>query len=250
MTTSEQLNEIAAAGAKAQRDLKHAVKDAKNPHFNSRYANEFALREASRVFAENGIAVWQGVVTAESGVEVTTLLTHSSGQWIKFDPFLVPLVKRDAHGVGSASTYAKRYALSAALGIAADDDDDGNAAVAAAGKAKNSRAVAAAPNPTAAQFTVGLRVADLVLSCDASGEKPWKATLVTVNGEQLDVTIFSEPVRNLAVDCAQDGSPVIATINKLKQLTNLKRWAAPKAEPTPEEQKAIDAEIAVRGRQA
>lgn len=128
MTTSEQINEIAAACAKAQGELKPAAKDAINPAFRSKYADHAAIVEASRVYAKYGVAVFQDVQLSEAGSAVTTRLAHSSGQWIEFGPLTVPLAKRDAHGVGSATTYAKRYGLSAALGIAADEDDDGNAA--------------------------------------------------------------------------------------------------------------------------
>jgi hypothetical protein len=128
MTTSDQIQDIAAAGAKAQAELRPALKDAVNPAFRSKYADYAAIVEASKVYAKHGIAIWQDVRLSEVGVEVVTRLTHSSGQWIEFGPLAVPLSKRDAHGVGSATTYAKRYALSAALGIAADEDDDGNAA--------------------------------------------------------------------------------------------------------------------------
>lgn len=129
MTTSEQINEIAAASAKAQQELRPAVKDATNPAFRSKYADLAAIVEASRVYAKHGIAVFQDVTTDEAGASVRTRLAHSSGQWIEFGPLTIPMAKRDAHGAGSATTYAKRYSLSAALGISADDDDDGNSAV-------------------------------------------------------------------------------------------------------------------------
>ncbi len=129
MTHSEQINEIAAACAKAQLKLKPAIKDATNPAFKSKYADWAAIVDAAKVYAEHGIAMWQDVTLSEAGAAVVTRLAHGSGQWIEFGPLTVPLAKRDAHGVGSATTYAKRYALSAALGIAADEDDDGNAAV-------------------------------------------------------------------------------------------------------------------------
>ena len=127
MRTSEQINEIATAGAKAQCELKPAAKDAVNPAFRSKYSDEAAIREASRIYAKHGIAIWQEVALADIGASVTTLFTHGSGQWIEFGPLTVPASKKDAHGVGSSATYAKRYALQAAAGIASDDDD-GNAA--------------------------------------------------------------------------------------------------------------------------
>jgi hypothetical protein len=128
MTTSEQINEIAAACAFAQVALRPALKDATNPAFKSKYADLASILEASRVYAGHGIAVLQDVTSSEAGVAVVTRLAHKSGQWIEFGPLTVPMQKKDAHGLGSATTYAKRYALQAALQIAADEDDDGNAA--------------------------------------------------------------------------------------------------------------------------
>ena len=142
MITSEQINEIAAAGAKAQWEMQPAIKDAVNPAFRSKYADYAAIREAARVYAKHGIAVWQEVTLVERGVSVLTRLTHVSGQWMEFAPLTVPLAKQDAHGVGSATTYAKRYALSAALGIASDEDDDGDAA-----SQRNGQAQAVAQTP-------------------------------------------------------------------------------------------------------
>jgi hypothetical protein len=141
MTTSEQINEIAGALAKAQGAMRPAVKDATNPAFKrgnkeSKYADLAANVEAAREpLAQNGIAVIQEPTTVERGIAVATRLVHSSGQWIQFDPLTVPLAKQDAHGVGSAITYARRYALGAALGIVAEDDD-GNAAVTSSEPAK------------------------------------------------------------------------------------------------------------------
>lgn len=136
MTTSDQINEIAAALAKAQGAMKPAVKDASNPAFKrgnkeSKYADLAANVEAAREpLAQNGIAVVQEPTTVQGAIAVATRLLHSSGQWIHFDPLTVPLAKSDAHGVGSAVTYARRYSLGAALGLVAEDDD-GNAAVSA-----------------------------------------------------------------------------------------------------------------------
>lgn len=143
MRWSEQIHEVAAAAAKAQTELRPAAKDAVNPAFRSKYADEAAIREASRVYAKHGIAIFQEPVATEAGIAVTTLFAHASGQWIEFGPLTVPVGKKDAHGVGSATTYAKRYALSAAAGIAADEDDDGNGAVGHPQPAQNKRDVVA-----------------------------------------------------------------------------------------------------------
>lgn len=129
MTTSDSITEIAAAAAKAQADLQHAKKQSLNPAFRSKYADLASVLDAAKVYARHGIAVFQDIQSCETGVSVWTRLAHSSGQWMEFGPFVVPVAKRDAHGMASAATYAKRHAATAALLIAADEDDDGNEAV-------------------------------------------------------------------------------------------------------------------------
>ena len=55
---------------------------------------------------------------------------HASGEWISCGILSLPVSKIDAQGYGSALTYARRYSLSAAVGVA-PEDDDGNLASAA-----------------------------------------------------------------------------------------------------------------------
>lgn len=134
MQTSETINELATALAKAQGQFNPASKDAENEAFKrggkaSKYADISAVWEAIRKpLSDNGLSVIQQPVRAPDGLAITTRILHASGQWIEFDALTVPFAKPDAHGVGSATTYARRFALCAALGIVADDDDDGNAA--------------------------------------------------------------------------------------------------------------------------
>jgi hypothetical protein len=131
MRTSDQINDLALAMVRAQAAMKPAIKDSTNPAFRSKYADLAAVWDACRgPLTTEGIAVWQDVTLSDEGVSVTTRLVHASGQWAEFGPLTVPLTKRDAHGVGSATSYGKRYALSAAVGIVTEDDD-GNAAVSA-----------------------------------------------------------------------------------------------------------------------
>jgi hypothetical protein len=132
MRYSEQISEIAAALSKAQGAMQAAIKDSINPAFRSKYADLAASVEAARKpLADNGLAVIQEAVRVDSGIAVSTRILHASGQWIDFDALVIPLAKADAHGIGSATTYGRRYSLGAALGLVAEDDD-GNAA---AGKA-------------------------------------------------------------------------------------------------------------------
>lgn len=125
---SADINELSAAMAKAQAVIEGAIKDSNNPHFKSKYADLANVWSAwQKCGPANGLAVMQFPGTCESNrMEMTTLITHASGQWIKAT-LSIPLAKVDAQGYGSATTYARRYALSAAVGIA-PEDDDGNAA--------------------------------------------------------------------------------------------------------------------------
>lgn len=130
MKTSESINEIAKALASVQGTMRPALKDSVNPFFKSNYANIASVWAAIREpLHKNEVCVLQEAITTDRGVSVLTRLIHSSGQWIEHGPFEIGLQKKDAHSLGSATSYAKRYSLFAALGIVSgDDDDDGNIA--------------------------------------------------------------------------------------------------------------------------
>ena len=130
MQTSTMIDKIAPALVKAQGDLKHALKDSTNPHFKAKYADLGSVWAAVKpALMKHELAALQDCGALDGAVSVGTRIIHSSGQWLAFDPVIIPLTKKDAQGVGSALTYARRYSLSAALGVVADEDDDGNAAV-------------------------------------------------------------------------------------------------------------------------
>jgi hypothetical protein len=125
MNRSEQIGQIAAALAKAQKAIEGASKDSKNPHFNSRYADLASIAEACRVpLAANEIAVVQNPSRPEAGlVGMTTLLLHSSGEWLESDPLVVQAKDAGPQAVGSCLTYLRRYQLAAMVGVAPEDDD-------------------------------------------------------------------------------------------------------------------------------
>lgn len=129
MITSESIDQIAVAMAKAQAAITPADKANTNPAFRSKYADLAAFWDAARnPLTANGLSVWQDVTSNETGACITTRIMHTSGQWVEFGPLCVPADKRNAQGVGSAITYGRRYAFAAACGLVSDDDD-GNAAV-------------------------------------------------------------------------------------------------------------------------
>lgn len=124
MIQSEQINELAAALVAAQGEFEAVSKTSDNPFFKSKYADlPSVVKAASPILKEHGLAVTQ-MLGADC---LTTLLVHESGQFIG-DEAIMHLPKTDPQGVGSATTYYRRYGYMAILGLVADVDDDGNAA--------------------------------------------------------------------------------------------------------------------------
>ena len=133
MIHSESIAKLAEALCKAQATMKHAIKDADNPFFRSKYADLQSVVEATRPsLVENGLSV----VQITEGDLLWTMLLHTSGEWIKGQITLKPMKQvkdtgwvesHDPQSYGSCITYARRYAMAAITGCATEDDD-GNAA--------------------------------------------------------------------------------------------------------------------------
>ena len=123
------MKQIAQSLVKAQKEFGPALKTSTNPHFKSRYADLSNCIEAViDALNNNGIALIQQTHEDQSGVTVETMFLHESGESLTSGKLHVPASKNDPQGYGSALTYARRYSLMAACGIA-PEDDDGNAAV-------------------------------------------------------------------------------------------------------------------------
>ncbi|WP_416398082.1 ERF family protein [Allohahella sp. A8] len=146
VTKSESLKELASALAKAQAEIGNAAKNSKNPHFKSSYADLAEILNTTRpVLSKHGLSVVQMPGYGEQLVTLTTLLMHSSGEYIESE-CCTPIAKHDAQQVGSALTYLRRYSLAAVCGIA-QEDDDGNAATAAAPRQQAQKAAQAQSKP-------------------------------------------------------------------------------------------------------
>lgn len=128
-TSSEQINELAAALAKAQAQITSASFDGLNPHFKSKYSTLDSVWKACRVaLTSNGISVAQLISYAGETVYLTTKMMHSSGQWLSST---IPVIagKSTPQALGSALSYSKRYSLASMVGVTSnDEDDDANAA--------------------------------------------------------------------------------------------------------------------------
>lgn len=130
---SQTIGALAKALASAQAELQPATKNSQNPFLKNRYADITAVYTAIRsVLPSHGLAVVQTMIPAEKGfVAVRTTLLHESGEWIAGEISMPCQSDKGGIGpqqVGSAITYARRYSLSAIVGVVSEDDDDAEAA--------------------------------------------------------------------------------------------------------------------------
>lgn len=169
---SEQIDKLAAALAKAQAEIKGAVKDSANPFFKSSYADLQSVWDAIRQpLVSNGLCVIQTTATnAAGGLELITTLAHSSGQWIEGrcpangvkqvkvrqgnEVITVVEPSIEPQAIGSALSYMRRYSLAAIVGVY-QTDDDGEAAQARHQPAQQPRqAVLSKPAPVTPKANV------------------------------------------------------------------------------------------------
>lgn len=123
------MKELYSAFVKAQAQISKAHKDSTNPHFKSKYADlESVIDAVKPALIANGLAFIQKFHDCDDGVKIETVIIHESGHSMSCGILHIPANKKDAQGFGSAASYAKRYSLQSAFGVAASDDD-GNLAV-------------------------------------------------------------------------------------------------------------------------
>lgn len=130
METSETKAELFKAFANFKKKLKQPLKDANNPFFKSKYVPlENVVQVVDEAMTDTGLSYTQGIADLEEGyLRVDTIVLHESGEYMVIKGSKVKPVKNDPQSAGSATTYARRYSLSTAFGIASDPDDDGNGA--------------------------------------------------------------------------------------------------------------------------
>jgi hypothetical protein len=176
---SGSIGKLVEALAKAQLKFDPVLKNSDNPAYRSKYADLATVIDATRPhLASEGLAIVQmphAVFTADDAkmLTLTTMLAHSSGEWMASDLTLPAMMRDrfDAQSVGSAITYARRYALAAMTGVA-QEDDDGNKA-AGVGSKEAAKAVASDK----------LRTAAKKLGNDAIAFTEWKQGFTAVSGE-------------------------------------------------------------------
>lgn len=146
MEKSETIGKLTLALSKVQSQLRPAKENSKNPFFKSSYADLGSVWDSVRkLLADNELAIIQ-MPTDVGGV--TTILSHSSGEYLASTCYIP--AKEDAHGVGSAISYARRYALASFVGVVTGDDDDGNMAV--KGTSPNTKKSTSKPKLTDSQY--------------------------------------------------------------------------------------------------
>lgn len=159
------MQKVAAALVKAQKQFSPALKSATNPHFKTKYADLSACVEAViDALGSNGIFLSQPCHESDTGVIVETIFLHESGEFFSAGKLHVPASKQDPQGYGSALTYARRYSLMAACGIA-PEDDDGNAGSKKPESKPEPRTAAApdmSPKARAARIATGVAAGDAV----------------------------------------------------------------------------------------
>jgi hypothetical protein len=121
------MKELCTAMAEAFPEIMNAVMDKENPHYKSKYASLNNVIDAVKpALAKRGLWFIQTIHNIPGYAAVETIIMHSSGQYLTSGILAIPVVKQDSQGYGSAMTYARRYSLASAFGVApGDGEDDG-----------------------------------------------------------------------------------------------------------------------------
>lgn len=127
MNKSESIKNIAGALVKFQSSVSKVAKESNNPFFKSKYASLANILDTiQKPLSECGLAISQ----FPDDNALTTIIVHAeSGEWME-SSYVMPVAKQnDPQAMGSAMTYARRYALGSILNLNIDDDDDGEKAM-------------------------------------------------------------------------------------------------------------------------
>lgn len=185
--TSDSTTKLFQALHRAQSVMAGAKKDVDNPFFKSKYADLASVWDAARgPLTDNGLSIIQIPSAEGAAVTITTILAHESGEWISGDLTLVS-TKNDPQGLGSAITYARRYALAAFVGVA-PEDDDGNAA-------SGDRSAQGPKGLNAAQ----MKVVEQKLAAKPKAEKVDRSTAFAQIKERLGDKLFGVILKHWSV---------------------------------------------------
>jgi len=198
--TSQNVGKLFAALAKAQGEIRGALKDATNPHFKAKYADLASIVDAARPLAKHGIATIQVPFSENGEIGVTTILGHDSGEWISGTLSVKPL-KLDPQGAGSVITYLRRYSLAAMAGIA-PEDDDGEAAMGRGNGHGNGHGVPLTHDSGTITAAQKAEIVALIKKYDPEGAEPNFTTrflkhMGVISVDQLRATQYQDAVEAL-----------------------------------------------------
>lgn len=226
---------IASAFVKARGEMSATViKDGKGNF--GKYATLAAIVEATApAFANHGLAIVQEASADEHGICVETWLVHESGATMQFTPLTMPLTDRKPQAVGSALTYARRYALGAICGLAPDDDDGQEAQDAQKQVTKPSQSAQRPQNGTQAQHRHNAAnknespphtrlwgIGKAVLGTDWDMARPWVIKQWTKN-------VTPDNIRSSASDLSDDEKSILGDYMNEKASTIQQLWPKQKA---------------------
>jgi len=120
--------DLHAAVLALQGEIGTLQKNALNPHFRSKYLSLDALVEHVQPLLTKHGLIWITLPIGNDGPRLEYHLIHAETGADIAGSMPLLLEKQNAQGLGSAITYARRYALCAVLNIVADVDDDGEKA--------------------------------------------------------------------------------------------------------------------------
>lgn len=203
MQQSANIGSLVAAMAKAQAEIKNPPLDSVNPHFRNRYASLGAHLDAIRLpFAKHGLVLTQGVESEDGRVSVTTMVAHSSGEWMS-STVGMPLPERaTAQNLGAVVTYLRRYAIgSVALLTGEEDTDAEQDRIARQDKPKPSPKPPAAPEPKRDVFDTTPSKKSSSPAAKAKAKKEWpksgidvvKPTKIVERDQYRGAVLFEHP---------------------------------------------------------
>ncbi len=245
MKTSEQINEIAAALAAAQGEMKNPLKDSDNPFFKSKYADLAANIDAAKpALAKHGIACVQNAYNVDGAIAVTTRLIHASGQWIETDALMATPKDTAPQSVGTCVSYMRRYQFGPAVGLAGEDDD-GNASSVAKPAASQDKAIRRPPGTISRKETQpDHKAADAALEEEgkkAFGGEPSKFALACAAIPKLKTIQDCRDVGERIMELQRHGELTVAEaedldLRRIARMNEITDAEKPPAKPT------IDAE--------
>lgn len=225
MKMSESKNEIFKALNSFRTKLKQPKKDKTNPFFKSNYVDLSGVTKAiDEALEDTGLAFFQNPVKLETPnqVGIETIITHSSGQFIEFDPFVVPVGgKHDAQAFGSAKTYASRYSLATAFGVTDSVDDDGNSASANSQPSRQGN-YANRPRQTRTSTTTKVPTAQQLQEAKQKAEAEKARNKIKLMAREFDKATGTKPGTTLQMAC--EIKNVDIKTNSMAELTKVGKY--------------------------